>query len=111
MNKYQDFSSLPAAEEQEFVVYEQQTIESGRKAMILGLAVAMVLLVVTIGVVFSHDRPEKGHQMAGDDLGSLVKPDQQTGANAPAVSPVENAAEAPQKPDAPAEAVPTETTP
>ncbi len=103
MKRYQDFSSLPAAEEQAFVVYEERTVETGKKAMIFGLVAAAILTIATIAIVFSHEKPQKGHQMAGDDLGTLVQPDRPTGANAPAVS-------APEA-EAPATSGKTETTP
>ena len=74
MSKYQDFSSLPPAEEQSFIVYEQHSVENGKKAMLIGIITSAVLLLVTTVIVFSYQKPMKGHQMANDDLGALTAP-------------------------------------
>ena len=101
MSGYQDFSSLPPAEEQAFAVYEQRSVESGKKAMIMGIIISAIFFVVTVGIVFSQDRLEKGHQMAGDDMGTFS--DKRTG-NEPAAQPTEAAAPATaETPTTPAE--------
>lgn len=66
MNQYEHFTSLPPNEEQTFVVYERRTVESGKKAMTLGLIVSAVFGLLTIIVVFSHDKPK--NLMADDEM-------------------------------------------
>ena len=68
-------------------MFEQRTVETSRKAIILGAIVSMVMAVAIIAIVFSYERPEKGHQMAGDDMGALSKPKDKS--EAPAVTPPE----------------------
>lgn len=69
MTEYRDFTSLPPDKEQEFVVYEKTSVEAGRKAKIIALAVAVSFLVVTMAIVFSFDPPK--NLMEHDDMGAL----------------------------------------
>ena len=69
MNQYEHFTSLPPNEEQTFVVYERRTVETGKKAMTIGMIASAVFGLLTIIVVFSHDKPK--NLMADDDMGML----------------------------------------
>lgn len=57
MSDYQNFTSLPPDEERTFVVYEQYSRESGKKAMTIGMIAAGIFFVLTLIVVFSHSKP------------------------------------------------------
>src|SRR5438876_432598 len=47
---YMDFSSWPRDQEQQFVVFEQRTSESSKKAMTLGIIVSAIFLVIGVGI-------------------------------------------------------------
>ncbi|HWN71545.1 MAG TPA: hypothetical protein VNM90_28100 [Haliangium sp.] len=72
MTEYRDFTSLPPEKEQEFVVYERTSVEAGKKAKVIALAVAASFFVVVMGIVFSFEPPKS--KMAEDDMGALAAP-------------------------------------
>ena len=47
---YMDFSSWPRDQEQTFVVYEQRTSESQKKATVMGVIAAIGFFVLAIGI-------------------------------------------------------------
>jgi hypothetical protein len=72
MTEYRDFTSLPPEKEQEFVVYERTSVEAGKKAKVIALAVCASFFVLVMGIVFSFEPPK--NKMAEDDMGALVAP-------------------------------------
>ncbi len=48
----ENFSSLPPAQEQQFVVYEQRSIESQQKATMFAIVAAAITLVLSLAVYF-----------------------------------------------------------
>src|SRR5262245_54030202 len=79
---YDSFSSLPPEEDQQFVVFEQRTVESSKKAQTIGWAVAGGVLLFVLITVFSN-------------WGTLHKPSEEEPAEE------EHAAAAPTPPPAP----------
>lgn len=75
MTEYRDFTSLPPDKEQEFVIYEKTSVEAGKKAKIISLAVAGSFLALVMAIVFSHDPPK--NLMEDDDMGALTAPDKE----------------------------------
>lgn len=49
---FENFSSLPPAQEQQFVVYEQRSAESQQKATMLAIVAAAITLVLSLAVYF-----------------------------------------------------------
>jgi hypothetical protein len=70
MSHYEHFTSLPPEEEKTFIVYEARTQESAKKATMTGLIVAGVAFLLTVIIVFSHDKPK--NLMEGEDMGMLA---------------------------------------
>jgi hypothetical protein len=65
---YQDFSSLPPDQEREFIVFEQRSRESAKAALTIGVVVAAIYGLLTVVVVFSHEKPKP--LIEADDLGA-----------------------------------------
>ena len=59
--EYQNFTSLPPAEEQTFVIYERTTNEAGKKAMTLGAICGGVVGIFALLLFFSYDAPINAH--------------------------------------------------
>lgn len=57
MSEYKDFTSMPPEQEQQFVVFEKHSVETGNWAKKLGMIVAGVFGVVVCVVVLSFDAP------------------------------------------------------
>ncbi len=70
MSQYVNFTSLPPEEEQTFVVYEQRTQETAKKAVIAGLIAGAAVFLITLVLVLSHDKPK--NLMEGEDMGMLA---------------------------------------
>lgn len=51
---YESFSSLPPEEERQFVVFEQRTVESAKKANVIGIVVAGAFALLTLIIVMSY---------------------------------------------------------
>lgn len=64
---YESFSSLPPHEEQQFVVFEQRTAESAKKAMVIGTGVAGSLFLVILIVVIAFWGPLKEFDAGAED--------------------------------------------
>ena len=58
MSHYQDFSSWQPEQERHFVVFEQRTIESSKRAWTVGAVAAAGFFVLVVMVVLSF-KPEK----------------------------------------------------
>jgi hypothetical protein len=96
---YMDFSSWPREQEQSFVVYEQQSAESSKKAFTAALIAGLGVLVLMVGI-YAGVEPEH-HDMTKDmNMSNLTKkakktssadeapaPKQQAPAPAPAADP------------------------
>lgn len=93
MSEYKDFSSLPPETEREFVVYEKTSVEAGKKAKVISLAVAVGFLAIVMAIVFSFPAPH--NLMAEDDMGGLAAPTGKTEGEKPKA---EGAAPAADKP-------------
>ncbi|HUH04965.1 MAG TPA: hypothetical protein VML75_23370 [Kofleriaceae bacterium] len=100
---YSNFTSLPPDQESTFVVYEQRTQESSKTAMKAGIIAGAIFFVLTLLIVFSHDKPK--NLMADDDMGQLASEKQRE------TTREELKEKAPAAPAAPAETAPAETAP
>ncbi len=70
MSQYVNFTSLPPEEEQTFVVYEQRSQESAKKAVVAGLIAGAAVFLIALVLVLSHDKPK--NLMEGEDMGMLA---------------------------------------
>ena len=106
---FMDFSSWPREQEQSFVVYEQRASESSKKALSVGIAVALTWFVLLVGVYFGvqpdHKDMTKGMNM--DNLSKRSKKEAPAAAPDPKPAPAPAAAPA-AAPEAPAPAAPAE---
>lgn len=70
---YTDFTSLPPEEERAFVVYEQTSRESGKKAMTLGAIVGILVGLFGVILYFAVEPPPSVHAVAPSELGEEAK--------------------------------------
>lgn len=86
--EFQNFTSLPPEQEQTFVVFEKTSVESGKKAMTIGVVAGAIFGICVIALVFSHDAPENAHAVKAPPtkVGEAKKK-----VKAPAPAPVEAA--------------------
>src|SRR5882757_6575710 len=91
-----DFSSWPRDQEQSFVVYEQHTQESSKKALVAAVSAGVILFVAVLGI-YAGVEPERKDMTKGMNMSNLTK--KTAAAPAPAPAPAPAAA-----PAAPAEA-------
>jgi hypothetical protein len=86
-----DFSSWPRDQEQSFVVYEQHSAESSKKAftaaIIAGLGVLLLLVGIYAGVEPEHHDMTKGMNMSNLTKKSTAAPAPKAEAPAPAPAP------------------------
>jgi len=101
---FMDFSSWPRDQEQQFVVFEQRTSESSKKAMTIGIIVSAIVFVVAIGIYAGvpTDYKDPGASMNMSNLTKKGKAAPSAEAPAPAPAPAAAPAAAP----APAPAAP-----
>jgi hypothetical protein len=100
--EYKNFTSLPPEQEQSFVIYEQTSIESGKKALTLGMICGGVVGVLAIIFYMAFDPPKNAHAVEPEsELAEEVAP---KAAPAPAPAPAPEAA--PAAPAAEGEAAP-----
>jgi hypothetical protein len=97
-----DFSSWPRDQEQTFVVYEQHSAESSRKALMGGLIAGITFLVLALGV-YAGVEPEHKDMTKGMNMENLSN--KRKSAKAPAPAPAPDPA--PAAPAAPAPAAPS----
>ena len=95
-----DFTSLPPAEEQTFLVYEQSTRQNSHKALVAALASAGAVFVVLVVIVFAFGGSDELEERFGEDGQEEVEK-KELGAEKEAAKPA--AAEAPKE-EAPAAA-------
>lgn len=99
MNQYQNFTSLSQEEEQTFVVYEQRTQETSKKALVAGVisgAAFFVLVFMTVCVAY----PNAGKNlMAGEDMGMLADEKERAQTRDKMEAPTPAAPEGEAKPD------------
>ncbi|NVB81190.1 MAG: hypothetical protein HOV81_22530 [Kofleriaceae bacterium] len=98
-----DFSSWPRDQEQSFVVYEQRSAESSKKALMGGIIAGVAFFVIALGV-YAGVEPDKRDITKGMNMDNLTKKAKKADAAptpAPAAAP---AAEAPKAEAAPAAA-------
>ena len=69
---YMDFSSWPRDQEQTFVVYEQRSTESTRKAFTTGIIAGIAVFVVMIGI-YAGVEPEKKDMTKDMNMSNLTK--------------------------------------
>ncbi len=106
--EYKNFTSLPPEQEQSFVIYEKTSIESGKKALTLGVICGVAVGVFAVIFYLAFDPPKNAHAVDPEtDLAEEVAP-----APAPAPAPAEEAAPAEEPApaegaEAPAEGEPT----
>lgn len=80
---YMDFSSWPHEQEKSFVVYEQRANESQKRALTLGIVVALVALVFAVGI-YAGVEPDKRDVTKGMNMSNLTKSTKKTDAEATA---------------------------
>ncbi len=90
---FMDFSSWPRDQEQQFVVFEQRTSESSKKAMTIGIVVSAIVFVVAIGIYAGVPTDYKD-PAASMNMSNLTKKTS-TKSEAPAPAPAPAAAPAP----------------
>jgi hypothetical protein len=81
-----DFSSWPRDQEQTFVVYEQHSAESSRKALMGGLIAGITFLVLALGV-YAGVEPEHKDMTKGMNMENLSNKRKSAKAPAPAPAP------------------------
>jgi hypothetical protein len=97
---FMDFSSWPRDQEQSFVVYEQRSAESSKKALMGGIIAGVAFFVLALGV-YAGVEPDKRDMTKGMNMDNLTK---KTKKADPAPTPAPAAApEAPKAEAAPAE--------
>src|SRR5690349_9479908 len=99
---FMDFSSWPRDQEQSFVVYEQRSAESSKKALMGGIIAGVAFFVLALGV-YAGVAPDKRDMTKGMNMDNLTKKAKKADSAptpAPAAAP---AAEAPKAEAAPAE--------
>jgi hypothetical protein len=100
MSHYSDFSSWQPEQERHFVVFEQRTIEAGKRAWTIGAiaAIGVFLLIVMIVVSFKPDKnlSEAAAQEADDSMKS--EPARPAPAATPAPAPAPAPAATPAAP-------------
>jgi len=102
--EYKNFTSLPPEQEQSFVIYEQTSIESGKKALTLGMICGGVVGVLAIIFYMAFDPPKNAHAVEPEsELAEEVAP---KAAPAPKPAPAPEAAPAEAAPAAEGEAAP-----
>jgi hypothetical protein len=102
MHEYQNFSSMQPEIERHFVPFERRTVEDTKKAWVIGLGSAGGVLLISLILVLSFEKPEPLH---ADALDTDVPAERR--APRPAATPPP----APAPTEAPAEAEPAETEP
>ncbi len=81
---YQNFTSLPPEQEQQFVVFERQSVESSKKALTLGLiaggALGLLLIIVQLTIT---PTPPLHTDALDDDMGAEEATPRRTTRKAP----------------------------
>jgi hypothetical protein len=86
---FMDFSSWPRDQEQTFVVYEQHSSESSKKAITAGIIAALGLLVLMLGIYagVEPDRRDVTKDMNMSNLTKKAKPGDSPAPTPPAAAP------------------------
>lgn len=109
--EYKNFTSLPPEQEATFVIYEQTSSESAKKAMTMGTITGVAIGILGLILFLSFDAPKNAHAVEPES--DLKEEPRKKAAPAPAPAPtpapaeVAPAAEAAPTGEAPA-AAPTE---
>lgn len=107
---YQDFSSWQPDKERHFVVFEQHTMESSKRAWTVGMLAGAAFGVLVLIIYFMFPKPENAHAEQGGAEPDL--PSEATGAPAaapaPTPAPVPAPAAAPTDPAAAPTGAPTD---
>ena len=101
---YKAFTSLPDDEEQQFVVFEQRTRESARRAQLLGWCFGGGLIALLVAIILGFWAPLKPYNNGEAPETTAPAAHAPTAAPAPAPSPAP--AEAPAPVPAPAAGTP-----
>lgn len=95
---YMDFSSWPRDQEQSFVVYEQHSAESSKKAFTAAIIAGLGVLLLLVGI-YAGVEPEHRDMTKDMNMSNLTKkasaPKQEAPTPAPAAAPAAAAAPAP----------------
>jgi hypothetical protein len=83
---YMDFSSWPREQEQHFVVYEQHSQESSKKALMAGVVAAIAAFVVMLGI-YAGVSPDKRDVAKDMNMSNLTSTPQKAAPAAPAPTP------------------------
>ena len=101
---YMDFSSWPREQEQSFVVFEQRSNESQKKAIVFGVIAALGVLFLMLGI-YAGVEPDKKDVTKDMNMSNLTKKAKKSSSEeAPAPAPKQEAPkqEAPKQ-EAPAD--------
>ena len=101
MQPYQDFSSWQPDQERHFVVFEQRTVESARRAWTIGGLAGAGFFALILIIYFAFPATVNKSEAAGSDDGPDL-PSEKVPAAAPAPSPAAAPAAAPGAATAPA---------
>lgn len=99
MSHYQDFSSLPPDQERNFVVFEQRSQETSKKALTFGMVAGAIFGLLVVIIFLSYDAPENPH---ADDFAAVEASEEPRSPSAPA-EPAPAAAAEPAEAEAEAE--------
>ena len=118
--EYKNFTSLPPAEEASFVIYEQTSVESGKKALTLGTICGAVVGILALVFYLAFDHPKSPHAVEPEsELAEEPAPaaaptpvedapaEEEPAAEEPAEDETAAAAEAPEPPKGATKAPPT----
>ena len=86
MSHYQDFSSWQPEQERHFVVFEQRTIESGKRAWTMGAVAGAGFFVLMVMIVLSF-KPDKSSSEAAVQEADDSMPTERVPAASPAPAP------------------------
>jgi hypothetical protein len=95
---YMDFSSWPRDQEQSFVVYEQHSAESSKKAFTAAIIAGLGVLLLLVGI-YAGVEPEHHDMTKGMNMSNITKKSTTPKAEAPAPSTAPATAPAPAPAD------------
>ena len=78
MSQFMNFSSLPADQEQSFVVYEQRMSEAQKKGVTVAVVTAIVVFMLAIGIYLGV-KPDIKDVSKDFNMSNLSRPGQGSG--------------------------------
>ena len=101
MSHYQDFSSWQPEQERHFVVFEQRTVESAKRAWTVAAVAGIGFFILVVGVVLSFKPEKSSSEAAAEEVGQDLPAESPSSATpAPAPTPAPAATPDPAAPAA-----------